>query len=154
MSKLLAGLPLGIAILSLIPLASCAQRVPTIELELAGTEITLEIARSDEEMAKGLSKREELAPDSGMVFVFPAPRATCFWMKDTFVPLDALFITRLGLIDRIATMEPLSLQSHCANAPVLWVIELPAGWAAAHGLKEGDPVGRAALARLQGLRRR
>lgn len=153
MSKILAGLPLGIAILSLIPLASCAPRPPTIELEIAGTAVSLEIARSDEELAKGLSKRAELAPDSGMVFVFKSPRATCFWMKDTLVPLDALFITRLGLIDRIATMEPLSLEPHCAVKPVLWVIELPAGWAAAHGLQEGDPVGRAALARLQGLRR-
>lgn len=121
-------------------------------ITLADVELELEIAATPEELAMGLSEREELPPGRGMLFVFAEPHKACFWMKNTLIPLDALFINRLGEIVKIATMTPQTLRRHCSAETVLWVIELRAGWAEEHGLDKGDLIATETLDQLHRVR--
>jgi uncharacterized protein len=103
---------------------------------------SVEVARSPQEQAQGLMFRERLAPDAGMLFPFPAPRPASFWMKNTLIPLDMLFIRADGTIARIAAKTvPHSLDPVGVDEPVVAVLEIAGGRAAALGLSEGDRVG-------------
>lgn len=128
-----------------------AAGLSSVSLELAGKSIDLEIADNDAERSAGLSNRETLPEGTGMLFVYPRPHTPCFWMRDTLIPLDAGFIDDSGKIVMVATMEPQSLDLHCTERPVKWVIEMPAGWFASNGLELGSKVGRKALAKLRGI---
>ena len=102
---------------------------------------TVEVARTAEEQATGLMNRQSLAPDRGMVFPFDQPRVASFWMKNTLIPLDMIFIRADGSIANIeANTVPLSLQPVFAVEQVSAVLELAGGRAAELGLKPGDKV--------------
>lgn len=76
---------------------------------------------------RGLSGRRTLAAEEGMLFVFSPPRAgVCFWMKETFVPLRALFAEADGRVVRVVRMVPESTEPHCApdGVPVRYVLEV------------------------------
>jgi hypothetical protein len=103
--------------------------------------LTVELAVTPEEQEKGLMFRTSLAPDAGMLFPFVPPRTATFWMKNTVIPLDLLFIRTDGAIVRIAAQaQPYSQATISANQPVMAVLELAGGRAAELGLKEGDRV--------------
>ena len=102
---------------------------------------TVEVAATDDEQARGLMFREALAPNAGMVFPFPAPRPASFWMRNTLIPLDMIFIRADGTIARIAANTvPHSLEPVAVGEPVAAVLEIAGGRAAALGIKEGDVV--------------
>ena len=84
--------------------------------------------------------RTELSPDRGMLFPMPYERIASFWMKNTLIPLDLIFVRKDGTIDRIATGQPLDLSSIRSAEPVIAVLEIPGGRAAQLGIKEGDRV--------------
>lgn len=85
--------------------------------------------------------RKELAPDGGMLFPMFPPRTASFWMKDTLIPLDMLFIRTDGTIVFLkANAVPYSREPVSAGVPVAAVLELAGGRAAALGIKEGDRV--------------
>ena len=74
---------------------------------------------------RGLSGREFLPPDRGMLFEFTPPRrGGCMWMKDTHMPLAALFVDNNNTIFTIALMQPRSTVPHCARRPVKYVFEI------------------------------
>lgn len=101
----------------------------------------VEIARTSAEQARGLMYRTALAPDAGMLFPFDPPQSASFWMKNTLIPLDMLFIRADGRIARIAAnTTPLSLTPVDAGEPVIAVLEIAGGRAAAVGIREGDAV--------------
>ena len=101
----------------------------------------VELAQTREAHEKGLSFRRALAPDSGMLFLFVPPQTATFWMKDTLIPLDMLFIRADGTIAAIvADATPNSLETKSAGEPVIAVLELAGGRAAALGIKAGDRV--------------
>ncbi|MCJ8141561.1 DUF192 domain-containing protein [Ancylobacter sp. A5.8] len=101
----------------------------------------VEIAQSAAERAKGLMYRSELAPDAGMLFDFDYDQPVYMWMKNTYIPLDMLFIRSDGRIASIAAnTEPLSTRTIESGAPVRAVLELPAGTAKARGIAVGDRV--------------
>jgi uncharacterized protein len=81
-------------------------------------------------------------PDgAGMLFPSPAPREVSMWMRNTYIPLDMVFIRADGVIHRIEPMtEPLSENIVASNGPVLAVLELAGGAASRLGLKAGDVV--------------
>lgn len=102
---------------------------------------TVEIARTQEEQATGLMNRSQLAPDRGMIFPFAPPRDASFWMKNTLIPLDMIFVRADGSIANIAANTvPLSLEPVPSEGPVGAVLELAGGRAAELGIKPGDKV--------------
>ena len=138
-----------LALLLVANVGSLAAESDHFALQLGQSELTIEVARTATQRAKGLSRRHQLAPNAGMVFVNETPEATCMWMRDTYIPLDAAFITRAGVVDKIVTMTPLSLQTHCAKVPIVWVVEAPARWFAKHGLYPGATINSKSLEHLK-----
>ena len=102
---------------------------------------TVEMARTEEEQMTGLMNRPTLAPDRGMVFPFDPPRNASFWMKNTLIPLDMIFVRADGSIANIeANTVPLSLDPMASAGPVRAVFEIAGGRAAELGIKAGDTV--------------
>lgn len=103
---------------------------------------TLEIADSPEMRMRGLMFRRELAPDRGMLFDFgPGESDVSMWMKNTYIPLDMMFIRADGLIRRIAeNTTPLSERTIPSGGPVQGVLEVIGGTAARLGIAAGDRV--------------
>jgi uncharacterized protein len=99
----------------------------------------VEVARTPVEQAQGLMFRERLGPDEGMLFPFDPPRPASFWMKNTLIPLDMIFIRADGTIARIAANTvPHSLEPVAVGEPVVAVLEIAGGRAAELGIDEGD----------------
>ena len=97
------------------------------------------IAGDDQTRAQGLMYVRELPPAQGMLFVFEQPQYASFWMKNTYVPLDLIFIAADGTVVNVAAnAKPLSLDPIASVSPVLYVLELAAGSAARIGLVAGD----------------
>jgi uncharacterized membrane protein (UPF0127 family) len=103
--------------------------------------VTVELARTDAERARGLMHRTALAPDAGMLFLFDETAEHAFWMKNTLIPLDMIFIADDGRIAGIvARAVPGDLSPRSAGGPSRYVLEVNGGWAAAHGVAAGDRV--------------
>ena len=118
---------------SLIPL--------TIKTSTAVRKFRVEVARTEDEQARGLMFRQSLAEDGGMIFPMSPPRFASFWMKNTVIPLDMIFIRGDGTIARIAADTiPYSLEPVDSGEPVAAVLELAGGKAAALGIAEDDVV--------------
>lgn len=101
---------------------------------------TVQIAASIEQQEQGLMFYRSLGADQGMIFPYDPPRNVAFWMKNTLIPLDMIFIRANGTIARIATAKPLDLETVPAGEPVAAVLEIRGGRAAELGIREGDIV--------------
>lgn len=102
---------------------------------------TVEVARSFEQQQTGMMNRNSLAPDRGMIFPYDQPRTVAFWMENTLIPLDIIFIAPGGKILRIeANAVPLSRDLVRSGGDVEAVLELAGGRAAELGIKDGDAV--------------
>ncbi len=103
--------------------------------------LVVEVARTPEQQAKGLMFRNHLADDRGMLFPHERPREVSMWMRNTYIPLDMVFITSDGTVHRIAERtEPLSEKIVSSQGEVAAVLELAGGAAQRLGLKPGDKV--------------
>ena len=112
-----------------------------VETATGAHTFTIEIARTPQEQSLGLMHRRALPDDYGMLFPFAAPREASFWMKDTFVSLDMVFIAEGGIVHRIERgTEPLSERSVRSRGPVIAVLEFVAGTADRIGLAPGDRI--------------
>jgi uncharacterized protein len=100
--------------------------------------LEVEIADTQEERSVGLSGRQSLEEDTGMLFV--GLTGAGFWMKDTFVPLSVAFLARCGEIVDIQDMEPLSLDIHNTDEDYEFGLEVAQGWFAQNGIEVGDIV--------------
>ncbi|OHD05446.1 DUF192 domain-containing protein [Sphingopyxis sp. RIFCSPHIGHO2_12_FULL_65_19] len=101
----------------------------------------VEVARTDAEQDRGLMFRTSLPADGGMLFPFQKPRIGSFWMKNTLIPLDMIFIRADGSIDRIAENTiPESLEPVVSGGEVSAVLELAGGTAARLGIDESAKV--------------
>jgi hypothetical protein len=106
-----------------------------------GAQVLLELARTDEERADGLMFRDTLPPDRGMLFIFETDGLVPFWMKNTFIPLDLIWLSAAGeVVDVRADAQPCRADP-CPNydpsKPGRAVLEVNAGFAAAHGVRPG-----------------
>ena len=102
---------------------------------------TVEVAATPEQQQKGLMFRTELSDKSGMIFPQAEPRLASFWMKNTVISLDIIFIKADGKIENIAAnTTPYSTDSVSSTAPVAAVLELRAGLSAELGIGPGDVV--------------
>lgn len=102
---------------------------------------TVEVARTGEEQAMGLMYRNALAPDRGMIFPMNPPRNASFWMRNTLIPLDMIFVRADGTIANIAeNTVPYSEEPVTSDGPVGAVLEIAGGRSAELGIKAGDKV--------------
>jgi uncharacterized membrane protein (UPF0127 family) len=102
---------------------------------------TVEMARTSAQQEQGLMNRHGLAPDAGMLFPFDPPRPASFWMRNTLIPLDMIFIRPDGTIARIAANTvPMSQTPIAVAEPMTAVLEIKGGRAAQLGIVEGDRV--------------
>lgn len=98
---------------------------------------TVEVAASEAEQARGLMGRTTLGPNEGMIFPFRQPKFASFWMRDTLIPLDMVFIRAEGSIDRIAENTiPNDETPIASGGEVAAVLELAGGSAARLGIDE------------------
>lgn len=109
--------------------------------QVGKTAIQLEVAKTPEQQEMGLMFRSHLEKDRGMIFLFSPPRMTRFWMKNTWIPLDMIFL-RDGVIQSISPNVPPCKVDPCPSygpfVEIDQVIELASGRAAELGLKRGD----------------
>lgn len=107
-----------------------------------GFAVTVEIAADEDTRQQGLMFRDRLADDRGMIFLFPSTGEYPFWMKNTLIPLDMIWIDEGHRIAHISHDVPPCKADPCPsyppNAPAKYVLELAAGVAAKHHLKDGD----------------
>lgn len=105
------------------------------------TRFFVEIADNDAERERGLMFRKELAPDRGMLFDFKTPREAAFWMKNTLIPLDIIYIQQGGTVLSIArNTTPMSEAPIPSGGPVVAVLEIAGGRAEQIGLMPGDRI--------------
>lgn len=114
------------------------QHLPTTQMTLATQAFTLEIANDNNEREIGLMKRDSIPADYGMIFVFPDETPRTFWMKNTRIDLDILYVRSDGVIDSIATMRAYDLTGVPSKGPAKYAIELNSGMANKIGVKPGD----------------
>jgi uncharacterized protein len=113
----------------------------TVETASGPVDFDVELAISPEQRRHGLMFREHLESDQGMLFDFGRTGTVTMWMRNTFIPLDMLFIAEDGRIARIvADTQPLSDAVIGSGGPVRAVLELAAGTSAAQGIAVGDQV--------------
>jgi uncharacterized protein len=120
-----------------------AMRQETLKLITARGErvINVEVTETQAEKAQGLMFRSRLADTSGMLFFYETPQEITMWMRNTYIPLDMVFIRADGVIHRIEAMtEPLSENIIASKGDVTACLELAGGAAERLGLKPGDRV--------------
>mgnify|MGYP004704757921 CR=1 FL=1 len=101
----------------------------------------VEVARSPAEQSRGLMFRSAMGADEGMIFPMDPPRMAAFWMKNTVIPLDIIFVGPDGRISNIAANTvPYSLESVASEGTAKAVLELNGGRAAQLGIASGDRV--------------
>ncbi len=104
-------------------------------------EFQVEIAADDASRERGLMNRRYMPADRGMLFEFEREAPVSFWMKNTYIPLDMIFISRAGVVTNVvADAEPLSERVIPSGPPCAAVLELNGGTAAAIGVKAGDRI--------------
>lgn len=122
-------------------LAGAAQaQMPRMDFTIGFYRIEAEVAADLKNRMQGLMGRRNLAPQQGMLFVFPEAARHCMWMKNTFLPLSVAFLDEEGRIINIADMQPETLDSHCAAKSARFALEMNQGWFAAKGIKPGTRV--------------
>jgi uncharacterized protein len=126
-------------------LAQQLQRFPTGELTIESAsgrhKFHVELATNPAQHEQGLMFRQSMAPDAGMLFDFLRPAPVSMWMKNTFIPLDMLFIDNQGRILNIAERTvPHSLDPVAAAGPARAVLEVNGGTASRLGIRPGDRV--------------
>jgi len=110
-----------------------------IATERACLDFDVWLALEPRQQARGLMHVRSLAPTSGMLFVYSGEARRSMWMKNTYIPLDMLFIRDDGRVSSIVRdTEPLSLQSIASTEPVQYVLELYAGTTERLGIEPGD----------------
>jgi uncharacterized membrane protein (UPF0127 family) len=83
------------------------------------------------------SVRQKLGPNQGMVFLFGSPAGVCMWMKNTLIPLSVAFLDGNHKIINIEDMQAQTLNSHCAQAPANYALEMNLGWFKQKNIKPG-----------------
>jgi uncharacterized protein len=123
--------------------SQACQAQPTVTIESAKGDIgfQVEIVATPEKRERGLMYRRELPPDHGMLFIFPAEKVNSFWMKNTPIPLDMIFISReRKIVGIVHETVPFSLDGRSVSGPSQYVLEINGGLSRRYGFKAGDVV--------------
>lgn len=140
---LTSGAAAGVAagqVIALPPEVGALAEPVRVPLQLGNQIVRLEVVASDALRQRGLMFRNSLPPDAGMIFVFPREQDQGFWMKDTRIPLDIVYLDRNGKIVSIKHMAPFDTDRTGSDGPAQFAIELNLGKAAGLGLKPGQVI--------------
>ncbi len=130
---------LAAALLLALAAPACgASGLATTSMDLKGKAFVLEIAATDQARERGLMYRDSMPADHGMIFVFDKDDTYSFWMHNTRIDLDGIWVAADGSVVFIDTMKAYTETSHMPPKPARYVIELNAGMAKTLGLKVGD----------------
>jgi uncharacterized membrane protein (UPF0127 family) len=115
----------------------------TVDVDTGARKVTfhVELARTEPEREKGLMFRDHLAQDAGMLFLFEASSVQTFWMKNTLIPLDMIFIAPdLSVVGVVANAQPLTLTPRGVGEPSQYVLEINGGLSAHLDIRAGSRV--------------
>lgn len=132
---LLTTIPILLVASALYP----QDKLETATIRVGTKDVVVEIAIDPKSREKGLMHREELAEDSGMLFVYPTKRKARLWMKNTLIPLSAAFIEEDGTIAQIVKMEKVdSAKVYRSKTKIKYALEMALGWFEKNGVTVGD----------------
>ena len=101
--------------------------------------IDIEIADNDQKTAQGLMYRSSMSENAGMLFFMDSERIQGFWMKNTYIPLDMIFVnSKKEIVTIHANTTPMKQSSYFSTKPALYVVEVNAGFCHKNNIKEGD----------------
>ena len=134
-----AGVALALMLVA-APLAACSDEGKLVLHTATGNyPFNVEVVDTDATRAQGLMYRQELADDAGMLFDFKQEQRVSFWMRNTFIPLDMIFVDAKGVVKNIhVNARPHDPTGIPSDGPVQYVLEIPGGRSVAIGLKPGD----------------
>lgn len=116
----------------------------TLNFEIKGQVVSLEIADTVEERRVGLMNRAYLEANSGMVFIYTDSQKRSFWMKSCDIPLDIIFLNSEKKVINIIKSAPICKVEDCplypSAEPAMYVIEMNGGWTDKYGLVSGDTI--------------
>lgn len=115
-------------------------QLPLIELSAGMHRIEAEVAANSDSRQIGLMQRTIMAPQRGMLFVFPEAGNQCMWMRNTLIPLSVAFLDDRGRIINVEDMQPKTENTHCATKPSRYALEMNIGWFRSRGLSEGSVI--------------
>jgi uncharacterized membrane protein (UPF0127 family) len=140
----------AVALLALAPALACASKkeaVPAVPgprvvidtSAAAHLAVEVELARTPAERQQGLMFRRSLPENGGMLFLFDETAVQGFWMRNTLIPLDMIFIDEEGrIVGIVENAEPLTETNRTVGRPSRYVLEVKGGWTAEHGVHAGD----------------
>lgn len=141
--KIFVGAFVLALILKLLPLDNL-EITQFKKLRVAGKEVKAELSVSSKKLAKGLSGRKEMARDTGMLFVFEKEGIHPFWMKDTLIPLDIVFMdSSFTVVDMRKNLQPCNdavCDKIISTKNFKYALELNSGWTDENNLKIGDKI--------------
>jgi hypothetical protein len=107
----------------------------------ADAAVKVRVVKTEPTRRRGLMFVRSLAPDEGMLFLFPVQEQQSFWMRNTYVPLDIIFVRNdLTVLGTVENARPLSDEPRSVPGESQYVVEVNAGWARAHGVREGTRI--------------
>ena len=123
--------------------SSVSKNSVTVFTGAGSVKIDVEYADTPEKQKQGLAMRASLPKNSGMLFIFPDEKIRNFWMKDTLIPLEIMFIDTKGQINEITVMEPCTTETkncpiYTSKAPARFAVEVNAGFTEKNRIIEGD----------------
>ena len=135
------GLAFGLALLAGAAHAEAPLEALTIDTASGVHRFRVEVMRTEPERERGLMYRKTMARDHGMLFEYQSEQPVTFWMHNTYLPLDLIFIGKDGRVVNVARdAKPMDDSLIPSSGPALGVLELDAGTAKTIGLKAGDVV--------------
>ena len=112
-------------------------QLPLLELFAGMHRIEAEVAATFESRQIGMMQRTSMAPQRGMLFVFPEVARHCMWMRNTLLPLSVAFLDEQGRIINVEEMHSQTDDNHCAIKPARYALEMNRGWFKSRGLGAG-----------------
>jgi uncharacterized membrane protein (UPF0127 family) len=107
----------------------------------AEARVSVEVARTRRQHQLGLMYRTHLPPDAGMLFLFDRPKVQQFWMRNTLVSLDMIFVSsEMKVVGVVENAQPKTMTGRSVPVVSQYVVEVNAGWARAHRVAAGVPV--------------
>ncbi|HSI33423.1 MAG: DUF192 domain-containing protein [Phycisphaerae bacterium] len=130
------------ALLALLVAAGCEKdkpqgTLPTVTMQLGDRQFTLEVADNERDRKYGLMRRESMPAEHGMIFAFPREAPLAFYMRNTKIPLDIIYVSASGRVVSVKQMMPHDERTVPSDGPAQFAIELNQGMAAKAGVTAG-----------------